>query len=89
MTFFYLTFSTMFVILLIGAILEDRRSTPVEQTVKAILARFNGDAAKAVQYCNQIADHASNPALRLEYNTLGQRIWNDAVRKEKAEAAHV
>jgi hypothetical protein len=75
------------IILFIGSIFEEREEKKMEHTLKAILARFSGNAAQAVQYCNGIADHTSNPALRLEYNKLGQRIWKDA--REKEMAAHV
>lgn len=57
-------------------------------TLKAILARFNGDVPKAVAYCNNIADTAASADVRLEYNLLGQIIWRDAVNAEKATAAH-
>ncbi len=57
-------------------------------TIKAILARFNGDVPKAVAYCNHIADTATNANVRLEYNLLGQIIWRDAVIAEKRMAAH-
>lgn len=59
----------------------------MEFTIKAILARFDGNVAQAVQYCNRIGDTATNPALRIEYHTLGQRLWNDARQKEMAATA--
>jgi hypothetical protein len=58
----------------------------VEQTIKAILARFSGNVPQAVQYCNGIGDHASNPELRYEYNVLGQIIWSRAVAAERNQS---
>jgi hypothetical protein len=55
-------------------------------TVKAILARFKGNVPQAVAYCNGIADTATNPALRREYNELGQLIWKLALDKRMAAA---
>ena len=49
-------------------------------TVKAILARFNGDVQMAVDYCAVIASTASNPHLREEYRTLAGMI-SDRSRK--------
>jgi hypothetical protein len=54
----------------------------MEITLKAILARFNGNALAAVLYCNGIADTATSPYVRREYNQLGQRLWLDARKKE-------
>ena len=83
MTFFYVVFGLMFAILLVGTILEDRRHTQMEQTVKAILARNGGDRRRAMQYCLGVAKTATNPDLKREYLMLA-----DAVA-EKTEAAHV
>lgn len=46
-------------------------------TIKAILARCNGDWWAAVKYCNQVADSTSNPNLKAEYRTLAQTITHD------------
>jgi hypothetical protein len=58
-------------------------------TVKAILARFNGDSWQAIQYCIRMARHAfygqyKNPDLAREYETLAVEIRLQA----KVEAAH-
>ncbi len=55
-------------------------------TLKAILARFNGDAWLAQQYCRDIA--AQYPALRDEYRILEVMIRLQTV-PPKAEHAHV
>lgn len=55
-------------------------------TIKAIMARFNGNVLKAHTYCIHISETATNPALRKEYRELAQRIWHDAVRAEGAHA---
>jgi hypothetical protein len=83
MTLAYVLFSVMFTVLLIGTILEDRRSTQMEQTIKAILARCHGNVGEAVNYCVSIITTTSNPHLKQEYQTL-----LDAIRQNKAEGAH-
>jgi hypothetical protein len=87
MTFFYVTFGIMFLILLIGTIIEDRRYTPMEQTVKAILARFDGNAEMAHRYCVNISDTATNAHLRAEYQNLAIAIYSKHIMQRRA--AHV
>jgi hypothetical protein len=58
----------------------------MEPTVLAILARFNNNSVAAVQYCNRVGDHASNPDLRIEYHRLGQEIWSRAVAAERKQS---
>jgi len=57
----------------------------MKQTLKAILARFNGDALKAFSYCDTIAQTASSADIRAEYKALAKQIWDDV---SKSEAAH-
>lgn len=40
----------------------------VNETLKAVLARFNGDRYKAMEYCENIA--TTHPYLRREYTQL-------------------
>lgn len=42
------------------------------QSIKAILARFGGDHAKAAKYCVEMA--STYPALRQEYSTYAEVI---------------
>lgn len=56
-------------------------------TLKAILARFNGDTKKAIAYCNRVTNGTTNPVLKIEYAELSQQIFTMA--REKTEAAHV
>lgn len=59
----------------------------MKYTVKAILARFNGDAWLAQQYCGDIA--ARYPALRDEYRCLEIMIRLQDAPAPIAEAAYV
>jgi hypothetical protein len=54
----------------------------MDQTLKAILARFHGDVQKAIAYCAYIVANSTNLAMRNEYSILGQRLYNDAREKE-------
>jgi hypothetical protein len=57
----------------------------MKHTLKAILARFDGNQEAADEYCRLIAETASNPYLRAEYSII--RV---AIRlKWKELAAHV
>lgn len=87
MTFAYLLFAVMLAILSIGAYLEDRRRTQMEQTVKAILARCNGNGKLAYQYCVGVSNTATNPHLKREYKQLAELIAT--IYEVKSEAAHV
>jgi hypothetical protein len=51
-------------------------------TIKAILARCDGDWCKAVQYCAEIA--TTYPHLRNEYEAYALTL----IAETKAEAAH-
>jgi hypothetical protein len=86
-TFCYATFGVMFLILIIGTIIEDRRHTHMEQTVKAILARFSGNAEMAHRYCVNISDTATNKHLRAEYQNLAIAIYSKHIMQRRA--AHV
>jgi hypothetical protein len=61
---------------------NDGKGDAMEQTLKAILARFDGDYKKAIAYCDSIVEGSTNLALRNEYSILGQRLYNDAREKE-------
>lgn len=58
----------------------------MEQTIKAILARFHGDSWEAIQYCFRIAEAATNPYLKREYEVLAVEIRLQS--RPKAEGAH-
>lgn len=55
-------------------------------TIKAILARFDGDEINARVYCLDIATTASNPALRNEYWNLALEFGESAPRSVGAHA---
>ena len=58
----------------------------IDNTLKAILARFDGDYKKAIAYCDYVVDTSTNVALRIEYSTLGQQLYNDRAKVRAANA---
>jgi hypothetical protein len=62
----------------------------MNMTIKAILARCNGNEWKAIQYCCGVAKTATNPNIVREYEQLAVAIRLQMTDfKFKAEAAHV